>query len=169
MQSGPSDYTSAVPLASFRETLAEGGGSQVQSSHTRAPFQSSDRSLSHRGVFSCVSNFSLFAQPRGLPRHETQGKAGFSYLLPSVPRSGVEQCLEESPTEEQIVPGPALSSQKRRPRESPGSSLLSSPRRNSVGQRPPTAELPKPWRDALAKAEPSSEEKVEATNFRLCF
>lgn len=113
---------------------------RVDADKFRAPVQGSGHSLSHWG-------------------------AELSLLVPSLPRAGVEQCLEEFPTEEQIVPGPARSSRKRKPKGSPGSSLLSSPRRNSAGQRLPTAELPKP----LAKAEPSSQGEVEATAFRLCF
>ncbi|XP_032942575.1 uncharacterized protein LOC117011330 isoform X2 [Catharus ustulatus] len=45
-------------------------------------------------------------------------------------------------------PSPELSE------ESPGSSLLSSPRGNSAGQRPCPAELPKPWPDAWQRLSP---------------
>lgn len=99
MQSGPSDYTTVIPLASHSETLAEGGCSQVQRSHTRAPFQGSARSLSHWCGFFCVSNLSPSAQPCGLPPPETKrGQSSLTWSLLSPEQQWSSACRNPLPT-----------------------------------------------------------------------
>ena len=117
------------------------------------------------GVLFSVSNLSPSEQPYGLSRHEAKHRAELSHLIPSLPRAGVEPCLEESPTEEQTGPGPAPSFRKRKPKESPGSSLLSSPRGSSAGQRLCPAELPKPWPDAWQRLSPPAKPQLPGCVF----